>query len=581
MNLQSLPFAGRRDANALVLVLVLATAASVVLLGLLGWTRTSIDLAARNNQFFRSQAAAEAATERIIAAFGEDYQNYGVELCYNNLDSYRYTVPNPNENSYWANYEFRDENNTVNCTTVDFLPVSQSTVLSMKYAGLHGFAYDVRIVSNARELNAAYNITGHNEQNLQLSLIPTFQYAIFYDGDLEFNRCAPMTITGPVHCNGSIYGVPATTLDFWGQVTAAGKILTNQKKSTDPLSVGTGTTTYHTDKKENVPSLHLPLGVTNTPSAAHQIIEIPPWTESANSMLGRLRYYNLADLIVLVSNSTVKVTSGAFNNFATSIPWSQASYFVKTNGTFYDNREDKMALVTDIDVDKFRRWNHTNSYFRTVLSTVDLRTIYVGDLRTPSAGNMTGVRLINGLCLPPQGLTIVTFNPLYIQGHYNVTTNASNSDTANAVAVNLGSTDTSKSVGASVVSDCLTILSTAWTDANNTLASHTPDAGGDTTVNAAILSGNTVTVSGFFGGGVHNLPRYLEDWSGRTFTLNTSIVCMYPSQLSVGPFVMPGAGGYYYPPTRNWSFDNNFNNPSKLPPMTPMVRLLVRGTWLD
>jgi len=41
-----------------------------------------------------------------------------------------------------------------------------------------------------------------------------------------------------------------------------------------------------------------------------------------------------------------------------------------------------------------------------------------------------------------------------------------------------------------------------------------------------------------------------------------------------------GTGGYYNPPTRNWAFDLNFLNPTKLPPGTPAFRVLIRGDWL-
>jgi hypothetical protein len=192
----------------------------------------------------------------------------------------------------------------------------------------------------------------------------------------------------------------------------------------------------------------------------------------------------------------------------------------------------------------------------------------VGDVRTPTATTLSAVRLVNGHWLPPQGLTVATFNPIYIQGHYNVTTNGT--------MANLGTANTSQTVPASVAADALGILSIAWSDANSALAIGSRTAS-DTTVNAAILVGNSETVSGY-GGGLENFPRFLETWSGKTFTFNTSLVCMFPSQIATGPW---GVAGAYSPPARNWSFDKNFNDPTKLPPSTPQVRLLVRGTWSD
>ena len=35
----------------------------------------------------------------------------------------------------------------------------------------------------------------------------------------------------------------------------------------------------------------------------------------------------------------------------------------------------------------------------------------------------------------------------------------------------------------------------------------------------------------------------------------------------------------YNPPNRNWAFDQNFKDVTKLPPGTPTVRTMVRTTW--
>jgi hypothetical protein len=70
----------------------------------------------------------------------------------------------------------------------------------------------------------------------------------------------------------------------------------------------------------------------------------------------------------------------------------------------------------------------------------------------------------------------------------------------------------------------------------------------------------------------------LEAWSGHTFTLNGSLVCLFDSAKATSPFQNPGV--YYSAPTRNINFDPNFLDPNKLPPGTPALRTLVRGKWL-
>jgi hypothetical protein len=124
------------------------------------------------------------------------------------------------------------------------------------------------------------------------------------------------------------------------------------------------------------------------------------------------------------------------------------------------------------------------------------------------------------------------------------------------------------------MSDALTILSSAWNDGNSFTISQTgPTASSTTTVNAGILTGivpsigNTPTT---FSGGVHNLPRLLEDWSSSHLWLNTSLVNLYSSTKATNQFVTPGSGSYYVPPTRHFSFNQNFANPNYLPPGTPI-----------
>jgi hypothetical protein len=76
---------------------------------------------------------------------------------------------------------------------------------------------------------------------------------------------------------------------------------------------------------------------------------------------------------------------------------------------------------------------------------------------------------------------------------------------------------------------------------------------------------------------VENFPRFLEDWSGKMFTYNGSMVVMFPSQFATG--FWGGNNNTYSPPNRNWAFDLNFMDATKLPPGTPQVSVMVRGSW--
>jgi hypothetical protein len=190
--------------------------------------------------------------------------------------------------------------------------------------------------------------------------------------------------------------------------------------------------------------------------------------------------------------------------------------------------------------------------------------------------DLFAVRLVNGSILPtngtpglPTGWTVATPNPLYVQGHYNLGPGGSTAP---------GNADTSKTFPASLVSDALTILSPNWQDSQSSLAitDGSKSKATSTTVNAAFLTGivySTDGTSNHFSGGVMNVTRLLEDWTGATLTLNTSLVNLFDSARATNWFRNPGA--YYYAPTRKFNFDTNFTVAAKLPPATPALTLVV------
>jgi hypothetical protein len=96
-----------------------------------------------------------------------------------------------------------------------------------------------------------------------------------------------------------------------------------------------------------------------------------------------------------------------------------------------------------------------------------------------------------------------------------------------------------------------------------------------TSYRVAIASGKSVpfprpsAAGNDFGtdGGVHNFLRYLEEWGGQTSNYEGSLVSLYFSQYGVGAFKC--CNMVYNPPGRNYSFDLDFTDPSKMPPGTP------------
>ena len=534
------------------------------------WASQSARMTARNNQYYNTVAAAEAATEKVLSRFSADYTRFGDALVVANLTSYRSLVPTTAEWSGWANYQFSDGQGSSGMTYAQGLNTWVYTNLASQYVGLKGLACTYRIISNAKAIGAPYQIPAAVRQEVQLATVPIFQFAIFYSVELEINPGPNMTVSGRVHSNTNLFYRPGAALNFLSDVTAAGEIL-NQRHANDPSAWGSGTTTWGGKHDSGTSSLTLPIGTNNSPGAVFSVIDVPPGGEDPASPMGKQRYYNKADMVVLVSNSTVTVTSGAFNSFATSIPWSQASSFIQTNASFFNKREGKTVKATQIDVSKLIAWSATNTSLRSALGGRDVSSIYVADQRTQISTTESGVRLVNGQTLPSMGLTVASKNPLYVQGHYN------------AATAHLGTTNTTLTKPASLVGDAITVLSTAWSDGNSNLGLGSRIAA-DTTVNAALLAGIVPTAiyggSKQYSGGVENFPRFLEDWNGRSLRYNGSMVVMFYSQTATGLWLGTGGTiGIYNPPQRDWSFDLNFMTGSKLPPCTPEMRVLIRSSW--
>lgn len=571
MKTQPLARRPRSGGYALVMVMVFAAIGLTVMTASMNWTSQTALMNERNNQLSTTLFAAEAATEKVVARVLQDYEKGGEPAVYKLLVSYRTDVPTSTESPLWADFQFSNATGTTNQNYVDRLTSQTYVPLDSQYAGLSGFASTYRIISNARQTTGRFMLTNAVQQDIQLASIPVFQFAIFYNSLLEFTTAAPLVVRGRVHANNNIYLGSSADLTLQQDITATGTI---GKKAWFgyALSQFTGAITYGASVATNVSSLTLPIGTNNTAAAVRELINIPPVGESVNSAMGQQRYYNKAEMLILVSNATVTVqVKTPFDSSPTTINWTNANYFIATNASFTDQRESRTMKTTELDIAKFRIWAATNTAVIAKLGAGNTpNIIYVADDRSVSGSEKTAVRLINGQTQSTRGLTLATVNPLYVKGHYNCTN-----------AAHLGSTNTSSSRPASLIADALTIQSGAWSDQSSN-SGYTGRVATDTTVNAAILAGVVYsagpTGQSPFSGGVQNYPRLLEAWSGRTLTLNGSLVNMFDSARATAPFQMPGV--YYNAPNRSFNFDANFLDATKQPPGTPELRALIRSSWV-
>ena len=561
----SAPETRRPRGSALMLTIIMTSIALATVGGVLSYSASNARLNYRTNQYHRAVAAAEGDTEKVITMITRDFLSGGEAMVNANLNAYRQTTLTGSDSPYWSDWAFSDAGGNTNRTFVQPGVSSYYVLQNSSYAGLNAFVSPFTIISNARETPTPQDVTGGVYQQIQLTRIPIFQFAMYTTGDMEISCGQPFSITGPVHSNGQLYVEPDNVMIFESAVTAVGSILFPQRSPLDNRKTPTGSVAYDSVHKPNQPALSLPIGVTNTPDAVRQIIEPPPPFEDPTSPLGRERYYNLSDMVVVVTTNGVTGTSGEFNSFSTIIPTNELKGFVTTTNRFYDARESKTIWPIDVNIGALAAWSATNSNVRVALGSRAVSSIYVLDRRTMIGTNLGAVRVVNGLKLPPLGLTVATGSPLYVFGNYNQTN-----------AANLGTSNTTTTLPASLVADAVTILSTNWSDANSQALVGSRNAK-PTTVNAAILAGAVETAGGNYGGGMENFPRFLETWGlANAFTYNGSMVKMFPSLYATN---MWGKANVYSPPKRDWAFDANFTTPAKLPPLTPSLESVIRGQW--
>jgi hypothetical protein len=278
-----------------------------------------------------------------------------------------------------------------------------------------------------------------------------------------------------------------------------------------------------------------------TSENSHEIIE--PGSASDSPETKEVKYYHKADLRIIDGKAYT------WDGWSVDLTYPDPSDPSKTidpisTKTFYNNREGKTISVTEIDLAKLRAGG----------KCPDNGILYVSDHRSSSSNKQDAVRLVNGQQLPDGGLTVVTDNPLYIKGDYN----------------------TVNKQPASVMCDAINILSNSWRDDYSTKSLSYRNAS-DTTLNVAVAAGNTVTTEGQYNGGVENMPRFLENWSGKTLTYRGSLVALWESEVATGNWYY--GDPQYTAPNRNWGYDTDLADPAKAPPGVTSVFTVEVAHW--
>jgi hypothetical protein len=503
------------------------------------------------------------------------------------------------------------------------------------YAGLSATEWAYRAVS--RVLDGQDRSQASLENIFRFRVVPLFQFGAFFDKDLEFIPGPPMDMNGPVHANGDIYVDSQTQLNFHGSISALGDLYYGLKFRpnryvgsvgvVDPTAIKnlpsggsqnrvkltpTMLTQWNNNIRVNVEKVALPPLSTFAPSAGNTY-----WDKADARLVlivdhggnpSRVEWQNVdgsknnprSDTItnsVDCSNAGRAGTSILPNERA--VHWSP--YTGSNETAFRDRREGGFITMLEVDMKMLlyciKAVSNPNKSVltggRSLNDTSDGGIILYLTVKGPRSAldqSFYGVRVRNGKSLQDpdltgsgvvKGVTIVSDQPLYIQGDYNNPVN------------------TAHKVSASFIGDTINVLSNAHINDSSrngfNAASSSSDScdlscrlGSNTTIQAAFLAGSDTTgwVEGVGGqdrgistsnGGLNNLMRFHEDWTGSTFTYSGSLTSLRTPQRAKGAFrIAP----IFAPPTRDWSFDSDFTTSGNLPPLSPAFSYFVQDQFM-
>ncbi|MBP7275346.1 MAG: hypothetical protein KBA51_04000 [Kiritimatiellae bacterium] len=481
------------------------------------------------------------------------------------------------------------------------------------------------VIGHARMESGVEANIGIRLQAVGLFLV---RFAIFYDPDLEFFPGANMFISGPVHCNNRLYvGSDGAHLSFLDRVSTVSDLRANvgldnrtfsgtvdaedesgwlepfrrtdEQGETfvldssydswvnDALDVWGGEVL---NGSHGVQELRPPIAPVDEPLALIQrpLTSGSPGYEAATE---REKFANKAAVYIRVtSNGTIQARgadgtdlTSQFNqpvNLVTNrdsrgrpVTYNSKPLYTKaSNGTysttgtgvlgtterFTDNRENKTIAPVDVYVDRLAA--KVSALGDSHGGTPGL--VYITrDKPSGSSPPTPAVRVRNGNQLfsssdsgKSTGLSIVSDLPMYVEGHYNA-----QNKTVSMLA-----------------GDAITMLSPSWQDAYGAAGLDTKPAPVNTINNAVLLTGNTETSGTRYNGGVENVLRFLEKWSGKTYQFRGSIIDLWRSQIATGRWVY---GGYYTAPVRDWGYDSIYR--TQAPPGIPKVLGLEELEWAE
>jgi len=462
--------------------------------------------------------------------------------------------------------------------------------------------------------------------------VPLFQFAIFFEEDLEFFNGNTMIVDGPVHGNSDIYLASQDgdgSLSFNKQLTTANDIYRG-RKNVDTCSGYTSTVRAY----KNTPS-YVNFSDCSSSTTRYKVEDVSAWEDKVLHSIGQVKvpemadidafsdgpYWQKADLrLVLKLNSsgqsdtsfstTGVVVMNADNSIdtAATLNLNACSGLVNSksigstgDGSSGNNlrlfREKAYADSVGSAVSNYERTLEIDTRnlldclddYPSIIDSKPLNESSNGGLvffftidgnLSASSHNNYSVRIRNSARLRatssgaplPLGLTVVSDQRIVIWGDYN--------------------SNVTDWISASIISDSLYLLSNSWQDSDSEISKTEDRIGNATTVRAAVLTGIARTggengVGGqdkgesTNGGGVINIFRFNEwfrdEASGGDvdFVYDGSMVSLGAPRRSQSLQV----NSVYSAPNRTWSYDERFNIVAQLPPLTPRFTYLTQDLF--
>jgi len=571
----------RKDRGSiLVFTMIVLLLAAVVATGLASFAVFQFGNAARYEIYKNEFEIAEAV---LAKAYSEIY--FLVEYAGPNLQSEIAQIRPPVFSGY-----------TVKNLAINLLSSGTETVTNpaSPWKGLQLHVVRYRITAQVHQVSNTSSRFKHPgvelKQDLELQYVPLFVFAIFYNSNLEINPGALMEVTGRVHTNSMLYaGSDGATLKFKDHVSVVQQFLHQRHPSAAYLGLRDGTDSFWngtTDVsmrdntgwidhlRSNWASLSLSRWNGYVLDSAHLVQTLEPPIPRLEDSQGHRNDHALIERANPSSPDEAPGTSLRQEKMEYKAGLKIVKDPVSGAVTGYNQEGSIVGLTYTDPADKTKTKSifSENKFFDaredTTVTSINVNVANLiesgkapenGILYLSNEGANGVVRITDATRLPANaynGFTIASDDPLYVKGDFN----------------------TVEKKYAMLAGDAIMILSNGWNDANSNNFSLRNAS--ETTVNGVFFQGvvpsQNADGTNHYSGGAENYFRLMENWSGVTFRINGSLICLWESQKAKGWWRY--GNPVYTAPRRLWAWDPIYSGLSG-PPGMPRVYQILRRNW--